>query len=189
MCEAILDANKAAPLKNQEAARIADLLLRGFARIGIVALVDEATGYQEIRDKQALQKILDKYLQDYARKWAKTFPDEFWIKLFKVKGYTNVNFMKRPSYVGHWVNDIIWDRLAPGVREKLKKLNPRTDAGYRKHKNFQFLTDDHGAPELKDHLTKTMVLMDAASNDTQFERLLNRSLPKFGDTLEMPLED
>ena len=50
-------------------------------------------------------------------------------------------------------------------------------------------SEDHGLPELKPHLTKVMAYMDAAANDTQFMRMMNRGLPKFGDTYEMPLDD
>jgi hypothetical protein len=51
------------------------------------------------------------------------------------------------------------------------------------------MTPDHGIPELKEHLSKAMVLMDAATGAKEFDRLLNRSLPKFGYTLEIPLRD
>ncbi len=169
-------------LRNAEKAYV---MLKAFATVGITALVDEATGYQEVRDKQALAKILDAYLQDYARKWSKTFPDEFWDKLLKIKGYSSYIGMKRPSFVGHWVNDIVYDRLAPGVRARLKVVNPVTKSGHRKYKHHSHLTDDHGLPELKRLLSNVMVLMDAAANKTEFERLLNRSLPKYGDTIEM----
>jgi hypothetical protein len=37
-------------------------LLRGFARVGIIALVDEATGFQRDRTKDALSKILEAYI-------------------------------------------------------------------------------------------------------------------------------
>jgi len=40
-----------------------------------VALVDEATGYQEIRDRLALQAILDRFLRKELAAWAKRFPD------------------------------------------------------------------------------------------------------------------
>lgn len=167
----------------------ADMIMRALATIGIVALVDEATGYQGKRDNDALQKILDKYLQDYARKWAKTFPDEFWHKLIKIKGYPSYMAIKRPSFVGHWVNDVVYSRLAPGIAQKLKELNPRDDKGNRKNKHHQHLSEDHGLSELREHLSKVMVLMDAAANSREFERLLNRSLPKYGDTIDLPFED
>ncbi len=75
------------------------------------------------------------------------------------------------------------------IRKKLNKINPRLDSGHRKSKHHQHTTEDHGLPELKDHLIKVMTLMDAAANDTQFNRLLNRSLPKFDETYEMKFEE
>jgi hypothetical protein len=72
--------------------------------------------------------------------------------------------MKRPAFVGHWVNDIVYSRLAPGTKDKLKEINPRLPSGERKKKHHQHLTEDYGLPELKDHLKKVMVLMDAASS-------------------------
>lgn len=192
ICDAILEARKANALKTEQEKRyghFAETLVRGFARVGIAALVDEATGYQEIRESQALQKILDKFLKDEARAWSKTFPDEFWQKLVKIKGYDSYYALKRPAFVGHWVNDIVYSRLAPGIKSKLKEMNPRTETGSRRKKHHQHLTEEHGLPELKDHLKKVMVLMDAAANKREFEKLLNRSLPKYGDTLELPFGD
>jgi len=110
-------------------------------------------------------------------------------KLLRIKGYESYIGLKRPSFVGHWVNDIVYDRIAPGIRKKLKELNPRMESGNRKFKNTQFMTLDHGIPELKEHLSKAMVLMDAATGSKEFDRLLNRSLPKFGETLEIPFRD
>jgi P63C domain len=165
------------------------IITLSFAKAGIISAIDEVTGYQEIRERDEIQKIINKYLTDYAQKWSKVFPDAFWHKLLKIKGYETYSGIKRPSFVGHWVNDIVYDRIAPGIRNKLKELNPRTEKGTRKFKNHQFFTDDHGVPELRDHLSKTMVLMDAAANPKEFDRLLNRSLPKFGTTLELPLSD
>lgn len=173
----------------QKTAQQASILIRGLATVGVTALVDEATGYQEVRERDALQRILDKFLKDEAHKWYKTFPDEFWHKLIKIKGYPSYMALKRPAFVGHWVNDIIYDRLAPGIREKLNELNPRRETGRRRNTHTQHLTEEHGVPELKLHIEKAMTLMDAAANDTEFKRLLNRSLPKWNETLEMQLDD
>lgn len=190
ICDVILEARKSGALKTEQEKRygqFAETLVRGFARVGIAALVDEATGYYKVRETNALQKILDKFLNEEARKWSKTFPDEFWVKLVKIKGYNSYYAIKRPSFVGHWVNDIVYSRLAPGVMDRLKSLNPRNESGNRKNKHHQHLTDDHGLMELKDHIKKVMVLMDASSNKTEFEKLLNKSLPKYGNTIDMDL--
>jgi hypothetical protein len=105
-----------------------------------VALIDEATGYQEVRDRNALQVILDKYLTDEWAKWTKTFPDDFYKELFRLKGIEYPpRSGKKASYVGHWTNDVVYDRLVPGLKEELKKKNPVTGKGHRARKHHQHL--------------------------------------------------
>ncbi len=127
----------------------AEMLLDGLAEVGIIALVDEATGYQEIRDRKALEAILDKYLRKEFAAWAKRFPDEFYQQIFRLKGWEwrgmSVN---RPSVVGHYTNDLVWDRLAPKIREELEQRNPKNDHGRRRSKHHQWLTEDIGHPAL-----------------------------------------
>lgn len=168
----------------------AEILVRSLSKIGIVALVDEATGYQDVRDRQALQAILDKYLTAEKAKWAKTFPDDFYKKLFRLRKWEyNPMSVKRPPLVGKLTNNIVYDRLAPGVLDKLDELNPRTEKGYRKEKHHQFFTTDYGIPELKQHILNLMFLMDAADGWKSFLVMLNRASPKKGSTLELPLNE
>lgn len=187
LCDTILKAKDAPGFRRawMPLAMQAQLVTLSFAKAGIVSAIDEVTGYQEVREKDEIQKIVDKYLTDYAKKWAKVFPDHFWEKLLRVKGYETYIGLPRPSFVGHWVNDVVYSRLAPGIRERLKQLNPKSDKGHRKFKNHQFLTDDHGVPELREHLSKSMALMDAAMTPGDFDRMIDRALPKFGDTLQL----
>jgi len=126
VCEVYLRARDAGVLlpSQRHIAERAEILIRGLATVGIIALVDEATGYERIKEDYALQKILDKFLTNEARKWSKTFPDEFWKKLIRTKGYPSYMALKRPAFVGHWINDIVYSRLAPGVVSKLKEINP-----------------------------------------------------------------
>lgn len=169
-----------------------DLLMRGLAEVGIVALVDEATGYQEVRDRAALQAILDKYLTAERAKWAKTFPDDFYKKLFTVRGLSfDPSTVKRPGFIGHDTNNLVYDRLVPGVLQKLKQVNPTTEAGRRKHHHHQFFTRDYGVPELKQHILNVMFLMDAAgpSNWKGFLHMLDRAAPRKGATLQLPFGD
>lgn len=60
VCDIWLKAREQGLLQTQQLdkAKKAEILMRALAHVGITALVDEATGYQEIRDKIALQKIL-----------------------------------------------------------------------------------------------------------------------------------
>lgn len=168
-----------------------DAVMRGLARVGIVALVDEATGYQEIRDKVALQKILDKYLTEEKAKWAKTFPDDFYKKLFRVRGLEyNPSNVKRPGFIGHDTNNLVYDRLAPGVLRRLQELNPKQDSGRRKDHHHQFFTQEYGIPELKTHIQNVMFLLDAAgeNNWKAFIHMLDRAAPRKGANLELELK-
>ena len=188
ICDVWLKARDAGDLNNrqQHIALRADILMRELARVGIIALVDEVTGYQQVRDRDALERILEKYISNELGRWAKTFPDEFYQELFRLRGWQYNPFsVQRPSYVGTLTNDIVYDRLAPGVLDELKRITPKDDKGRRRHKYFQRLTEDVGHPKLRDHISGTIALMRAASDWRPFYRLLQRSFPKMGEQLSM----
>ena len=192
VCGVFLDAEEAGVLAHNQKhiAAKAHILIRGLAHIGITALVDEATGYQEIRDRLALQAILDAYLRKELAAWAKRFPDEFYQQMFRLRGWQwrgmSVN---RPSVVGKYTNDIVYERLAPGILEELQQRNPKDKKGKRHAKHHQWLTEDIGHPALAQHLHAVIGFMRASSKWDQFYRLLQRAFPKKGHTIEMPLGD
>ena len=168
----------------------AEVLMRGLAHVGIIALVDEATGYQEIRDRNALHKILDTYLLAEQAKWAKRFPDDFYKEIFRLRRWVWQGMkVNRPSVVGRYTNDCVWDRLAPGLRQELECINPKNETGNRRARHHQWLTSDVGHPALQKHLSGVMALMRASSNWDNFRRLLQRAYPKVNTTFEMPLDD
>jgi len=181
--------NRSVPKSVAHIVRACDLVTRALAQVGIVALIDEATGYRQQLEHRELQKILDKWMTGYARKWAKTFPDEFWEKLLRVKGQESYIGHPKPQFVGHWVNDIVYKRLAPGVLSKVRELNPKKNGG-RKYKHHQFLSEDHGVPELKEHLMKAMTLFDVAlATGQDLDLLLDKVLPRYGDSLMLDLRE
>lgn len=193
LCDVVLEARKKGKMKGLRQKTIADqceIIVRALSKVGIIALVDEVTGYQEIRDREALQKILDKYLTDDWAKWSKTFPDDFYKELFRLKGieYPTGKGVKRLGYVGHWTNDIIYSRLAPGVLGELKKKNPRLPSGNRLRTHHQYFTRDYGHPELKQHLSNVIFLMKTCNSDAEFKARLNKVAPKHGDTPELNLD-
>ena len=187
LCDAVLEARKKGKLNYQQEhiAERCEILVRGFARVGIIALVDEATGYQYDRARRALEEILDRFIEDELGKWMKRFPNEFYRELFRLKGLQFVPFpARKPMYVGHWTNDVVYKRLAPGVLDELKRLTPRTNRGYRRNKFHQWLTEDVGHPKLQEHLASVIALMKASDDWDQFKKLLDRALPIYK---EMPL--
>lgn len=192
VCGVFLEAKDAGVLTEgqKHIANQCRILVRGFATVGIIALIDEATGYQEIRDKIALQKILEKYISKELMPWTKLFPDPFYEEIFRLRDWQwKGRGFNPPQVVGKYTNDIIYERLAPGVLKELKKINPPDEKGKRKHKFTQWLTVDVGHPKLNEHISAVMALMRASSNWTMFKRLLVRAFPKFGESPELKIED
>lgn len=174
-------------LSAKNAAKKAEILVRGLAHVGIIALVDEATGYQEIRDRKALQAILDKYLKKEFATWAKCFPDEFYQEMFRLKKWKWKGMsINRPSVVGTYTKEIVYKRLAPGILKELENRNPKNLKGYRTVRHHQWLTNDIGHPVLAQHLYAVIGLMRACDTWDIFKRMLQRAFPKKNDNLELP---
>lgn len=190
ICEAVLAARKAGQLQHQQD-RIADqceILMRGFARVGIIALVDEVTGYQYIRARRSLEQILKKFISEELQRWVKTFPDEFYEQLFKLRGWDASDITKRPGVAGRLTVDIVYKRLAPAVIDELYKQTPRDERGRLRHRLFQRLTPDYGHPRLREHLSAVIALMKATKRWDSFYAMLNRALPQYNATLPMLLD-
>ncbi|EAQ13427.1 P63C domain-containing protein [Maritimibacter alkaliphilus HTCC2654] len=192
ICNIWLQARQDGVLNPQQAdrAQAAEIVMRGLADLGIIGLVDEATGYQNTRDHDALQAILDKYLQKEFAAWAKRFPDAFYREIFRLRGWSwNAMSVARPGVVGKYTNDIVYERLAPGILEELQAMNPTKDDGGRLRRHHQFLTEDIGHPALAQHLHAVIGLMRASATWEQFKTMLDRAFPKKGTQLELLLDD
>lgn len=181
LCSAILAAREQGNIDPslEYIVKQASSLIQGLAEVGIIALVDEATGYQDVRAKDALAKILDAYLSKEFAAWAKAFPDEFYKEMFRLNNWPfDPSSVKRPRIIGRYTNDIVYARLAPGLVEELNARNPKTTKGHRKARHHQLMTVDVGSPALSQHLHSVMALMRASANWKEFCRLLERAYPK-----------
>lgn len=191
ICDIWLDADEHGKLgsRQKEIAAKAKLLMRALAHVGIIALVDEATGYQRDRAADALAQILEDFIAKELRPWVKTFPDQYYEELFRLRG---LNFprdgIKRPQYFGHLTNDIIYARLAPTVLEELRSSTPKDDKGRRKHHFHRRLTDDIGHPKLREHMAAVLTTMQLSNDYEDFMEKLDRVRPRYDDTLPLPLD-
>jgi hypothetical protein len=193
-CIAFSKAKNARALKGEVHFRYAaycEALLYAFAGVGIAAWIDEATGFQKDRARDALHKILERYIADHWAKWAKTFPDEFYEQIYRLKKLPyDPNNVKRPGFIGRVTTDIVYARLAPGVLEELQRKNPvLPDTKRRQRKHFQWLTEDFGSPKLKEHIGKLIFLMSSHTNWDSFYRRLQRAAPKIHETAEFDFGD
>jgi hypothetical protein len=191
VCEIYLKAQDAnvLPPNQQHVARQAEILIRALAHVGIIALVDEASGYQEFRTKDALSRILEAFVAKELQPWVKTFPDEFYAHLFRLRGLDyRQDSVKRPQYFGTLTNDIVWKRLAPGVLSELKKVIPKNESGRRKGTLAQGLTKNIGYPKLKEHLGAVVAYMTLSDDYLDFMGKLDRFRPRFSEQYLLPFD-
>jgi hypothetical protein len=157
--------------------RNAEILDDAFAKVGIIALIDEATGYQYNREKDALQAILKSYISPELLPWQKRFPDEYYTEIFRLNGwpFTLKGIQKnRPSVIGHWTNRLIYDLLPNGVLKKLQEITPKNAEGKKTAKLHQSLTLDIGEPHLEKQLISVITLMNVSSDWKEFIKLFGK---------------
>lgn len=151
---------------NQHIAEAAYKILLAFSKVGIIALVDEATGYQYDRERDELQKILKAYISEELLPWQKRFPDIFYKELFRLNGwdYTVNGIKNRPGIIGKWTNILVYDQLPKGVLDELKRKTPRSKSGNKTARYHQFLTLDIGEPNLANAINQAITIFMVSSS-------------------------
>ena len=190
VCGVWLKARAKGKLQKQQLAKAqqAENLTLALADVGIVSLIDEATGYQDDRARDALAKIFATFLAKERQKWALTFPLDFYREIYRLRGWKFEPWnTKRPSVVATWTDDFVYDRLAPGLTKELREKNPIAETGRRSHKHHQWFNAEKGHPKLKEHIAGVIALLRAAENWGSFKRGLDRAYPKYGETMSLPL--
>lgn len=191
ICDVFLAARAAGvlPQNQHHIADRAELLVRGLARVGIIALVDEVTGYQEVRTKDALEKILTEFIDKELQVYLTTFPADFYKEMFRLRGLAfSAESVARPQYFGKLTNDVVYKRIAPGVLEELKRVQALGATGKPKHKLFQRLTANIGYPKLREHLGSVVTLMKLSDDWDDFKSKLDQIHPKYGETMQIKFD-
>ncbi|WNE41002.1 MAG: hypothetical protein mread185_000459 [Mycoplasmataceae bacterium] len=148
-------------------------MVRSFAKVGIIALIDEATGYQRVRDEFELQKRLKTYISEKALEWQKTFHDDFYDQLYRLFPTKKdiAPGKNRPWYFGTLTNKLIYEKLPEGVLEALKDKTPKNA---RLH---QSLTPEVGKEHLKKQIHSITALAKASENKEDFRKLVEKAYP------------
>jgi len=172
------DARKILP-RQHHIAEAARRLYAALSKVAMVALVDEATGWQTLRPHAELQRILEKYVLPEHRPWVKTVPIEFTKELYRVWGWDNIkaDSNQGPRFAGKLIRKYLYEKLPNGVLDKLDELNPNNDKGQRPDKHHSFLTLEMGLEHFKSQLSGTMALLRASDDGRkdQFERLFQKA--------------
>ena len=192
ICDGILEARKHINLSPRQSiiAEQCEILVRAFAKVGIIALVDEATGYQFERENDELQKIFQAWIAPELLPWQKRFPDIFYKELFRLNGwdYTVNGIKKRPAIIGKWTNTLIYNRLPSGVLDELKRRTPKSKSGNRTARFHQLLTEDIGEPNLAAQINQIITIFRLSDNMEQMWINFNKLKKSQDEIVSAPYE-
>ena len=163
-----------------QTADVARILMKALGRVGIIALVDEATGFQYERPRRQLEEYLKKFLSESLRKWVRTFPADYFKHLCRLRGIELRPDMKLPQYFGTITNNLVYRRMAPGLVTKLKER--RVGLGRPNEKLHSGLSLDFGIPEVLVHLGTVVGVMKLNTDYKAFEKQLDEIAPIYPET-------
>lgn len=189
ICRALVTALNEGALRTDrqhETAIKAAMFLAACSKVGLIALIDEATGYQFAREEDALQFKLKLYLEEEMRKWEPTFPNELWKEFARLTNWKGAPH-HRPKYWGKLVMEMVYGYLDPDVAQWLKENAPKPRHGQNYH---QWLSSQYGLKKLVEHL---WMLVGMASACGSMAELRRKMAEKYGRTpvqltLYLPLD-
>ena len=134
ICSAYLEARERRLLKSHQLpmAKRAEIVLRACAKVGIEALIDEATGYDKFKKKREYQLKLQAFIAEDMQEWVKTFPDDFWFELARLEGI-RYSPRYRPIRWGKYVMAFIYDAIDKDLGKKLREINLEPEKGRNHH--------------------------------------------------------
>jgi hypothetical protein len=188
ICDVVLDARDTLKSTQHYLVTAAEIIIRGLARVGITALVDEATGYEADKARDELQKLLAQYIAAELVEWTRRFPNDFFKQVYRIYGWKyQPGITKGPRYVGKFIKKYIYGKLPPGVLEELEAKNPADDKGRRKFKHFQWLTEHTGHPHLDAQIVKVTTILQLSDSKGEFNRNFAKAFPEPGQQTELAL--
>lgn len=190
VCKAVIRADDAGKLLESQKpmAAQARAIVNALAKVAIIALIDEATGYQTERSPDALRLLVQAYIEQEKREWEKEFPDDFYLTLNKVYGSdpyiaraSGSMVINKPQHFGNFTTKYVYSPLEDGeVLKELQRLNPKVEAtGSRKEKLHQFLSKGYGLEKLREQRQEVLTMLKLSDDIEDFKRLYEK---RFGPT-------
>jgi hypothetical protein len=182
VCDLYIEAAEQGKLHRSQLkiARQAQIIIRACAKVGIIALIDEATGYQRIRQKRALELKLQAFIADEMQEWARMFPEEFWLEIARLEG-VRYSPRNRPLRWGKYVMAFVYDAIDSDVGRELRKKNP----------NPHFLQNHHqwlekfGRDKVRDQIIRDIAIMQTCDTMDEFKSKFARVFKKTPAQLEL----
>ncbi|MEO7860167.1 MAG: P63C domain-containing protein [Nitrospirales bacterium] len=188
ICKALLSVRDAgASLPAQDPIiKQADIIMRGLAEVGIIALVDEATGYIDEKKKTEYRDLFREFIRQECREWEKEFPEQFTDMIYRLYKLAKGKQGRHPRFFGKFIRKYIYAPLAGSngvVLAMLDEKNPVVYAnGRRRYKMHQFLTAELGLPAIRGHIWQVVGIGNASNSKENFDRGFRRAFPQIGIT-------
>jgi hypothetical protein len=162
--------------------------LKALTNHAIEDLVDQATGFEDLRKRRAIDKIIERYVEKEAQPWVKMFHLDFYRHIYRLNGWDFIpEKTARPGVVGKWTNDI-YERLAPGVKDALHQRARRNEKGKLIEKLTTYLTPEEGKPQLERLLEGVILLMRMSGTWDEFRVRLDEYYPKHEKIPQLPFD-
>jgi hypothetical protein len=167
ICDAYLKARDDGVLIKQQKnlAKRAEIIMRACAKVGIIALIDEATGYQKVREENALRLKLQAFIAEDMQEWARMFPPEFFQELARLE---NIHYSprSRPLRWGKYVLAFVYYAVDKDVAQELKRRTPNP----RFKQNLHQWLRDYGREKMSAQLYQVLGVMKTCRNMEEFKR-------------------
>jgi hypothetical protein len=174
------------PKQYEKSVKACDLLMRGLARRGIIALVDDATGYRADQIKEDVLRVIAEYMSPRLLTLTKRFQPEFFEEVYRLHGweYKRGN-IHHPQYTGKFITRCIYEPLPPGVLEEMKERLPKNENGNRKSQLWRTLSEKTGIPHLDRQIADVLLMIRLSDSKDEFDRKFERI---FGKQLQLRLQ-
>lgn len=185
LCDALVAARDELPNSQKFLARQAEIIIRSSAKVGITALVDEATGFIEDKRRDEYRELWKQCIREEARKWEEAeFPEDLFDIFYKVYGLRRLypDTTKHPRFFSKLIRKYVYQPLLNSngaILEQLDEKNPVVYAnGGRRYKLFQFLSDEVGIPALRAQIWQFVGIGKTARSKSQLEARFFEAFPE-----------
>lgn len=127
-------------------------IISALSRVGLTALIDEATGYQYHREPNALQDLFTRLIRQTAADWERRFHPEFYQAIYRLFKWHYDPSKPKPHIVGKITQDWVYEPIFPS--EIITEIKERQTS----EKMHQWLTEDGGLKLLEKQRDAVMMI-------------------------------
>jgi len=152
---------------------------KALSKVGEIALIDEATGYQYAREPDALQDLFARLIREKASDWQRRFHGDFYSAICRMLGFSYGNHHTAlPAIVGKITMDWVYEVIFPA--EIITQIKTRK----KSEKLHQWL-EDGGLKLLEKQRDAVMMIARVSSDYRDFEARCSIAFYKHGQQIKL----